>query len=117
MMIDILLRVSVADSDFRKSEENLILSAVSIFNFGQEKYQLLKSKYIKNIDKFYAVLKVDRNDSAADIKKQYRKLVQEYHPDKIVSKGLPDEFNQFAHDKFREIQEAYETIKNERGLK
>jgi DnaJ like chaperone protein len=41
----------------------------------------------------------------------------EYHPDKIISKGLPEEFNQLAHDKFREIQEAYEIIKKERGIK
>jgi len=116
MMIDILVRVSVADGHFGKSEENLILSAVSIFNFGEEKYHIIKSKYIRDIDKFYAILKVDKNHSAADIKKQYRKLVQEYHPDKIASKGLPDEFNQFAHDKFREIQEAYDTIKKERGF-
>jgi len=43
--------------------------------------------------------------------------VFEYHPDKIISKGLPDEFVKLAHDKFREIQEAYEYIRKERGIK
>jgi DnaJ like chaperone protein len=43
--------------------------------------------------------------------------VQEYHPDKIAAKGLPEEFTRFAQDKFREIQEAWEQIKAARGIK
>jgi DnaJ like chaperone protein len=45
------------------------------------------------------------------VKKAYRKLVSEYHPDKIISKGLPEDFIKFAEEKFREINEAYEAIK------
>ena len=51
-----------------------------------------------------------------EIKRQYRKLVKEYHPDTIASKGLPEEFTKFANDKFREIQGAYDAIKQERRL-
>jgi len=117
LMIDILLRVSVADGTLSPNEEKLILSAVKIFNFNDEKYRKLKSKYIQNVEKYYAVLGCDRNDSNEHIKKQYRKLVSDYHPDKIASKGLPEEFAKFASDKFREIQSAYEEIKKEKGIK
>lgn len=117
LMIDILLRVSVADGALSASEENLILSAVRIFNFSDEKYRNLRSKYIQDVDKYYAILGCDRNDSNDHIKKQYRKLVSDYHPDKIASKGLPEEFTKFANDKFREIQEAYDVIKKERGIR
>jgi len=116
LMIDILLRVSVADGALSPSEESLILSAVRIFNFDDEKYRKLKSKYIQDFEKYYAILGCSSNDSI-HIKKQYRKLVSDYHPDKIASKGLPEEFTKFANDKFREIQEAYETIKKERNIK
>lgn len=117
LMIDILLRVSMADGTLSPGEEKLILSAVRIFNFNDEKYRKLKSKYIKEIDRYYAILGCDRNDSDEDIKKQYRKLVSDYHPDKIASKGLPEEFTKFANDKFREIQEAYEVVKKEKGIR
>jgi DnaJ like chaperone protein len=117
LMIDILLRVSVADGALSASEENLVLSAVRIFNFSDEKYRKLKSKYIKDVDKHYATLGCDRNDSYDHIKSQYRKLVSDYHPDKIASKGLPEEFTKFANNKFREIQEAYDIIKKERGIR
>jgi len=117
MMIDILLRVSVADGDLHLAEETLILSAVHIFSFSTTRYEQLKSKYARTTDHAYDVLGCKRNDSAAEIKRRYRHLVHTYHPDKIASKGLPDEFTQLAQDKFREIQSAYELIKKERDIR
>ena len=68
------------------------------------------------MNKYYAALGCTQSDTDEQIKKQYRKLVSEYHPDKIIAKGLPDEFIKFANDKFNEIQEAYEAVKKERGI-
>jgi len=67
-------------------------------------------------EKHYAILGCVRSDSNERIKKQYRKLVVEYHPDKIASKGLPEERVRYASDRFYEIQEAYNTVKKERSL-
>ena len=116
VMIDILLRVSVADGTLNAAEEALILKAVNTFHFSDTQYRTLKSKYVQDIDKHYATLGTDRSATDEQIKKQYRKLVHEYHPDKIASKGLPEEFTRFAENKFREIQEAYDSIKKERHL-
>jgi DnaJ like chaperone protein len=116
LMIDVLLRVSLADGTLSESEEDLIRSAARIFHFGEQKYKELKSRYAPDLERYYAILGADARASDEDIKKQYRKVVKEFHPDKIASKGLPEEFTKFAHDKFREIQEAYDVIKQERGL-
>jgi DnaJ like chaperone protein len=117
LMIDILLRVSIADGTMSENEERLIRSAARIFNFSDERYKKLKSKYVQEFEKYYAVLGCGKNDTDGHIKSQYRKLVMEFHPDKIVSKGLPEEFTKFAQDKFREIQDAYDYIRKERGIK
>lgn len=116
LMIDVLLRLSIADGILSDSEERLINSAAGIFKFSEKKYTELKSRYAPDFAKYYAILETDSNATNEEIKKQYRKLVKEYHPDKIASKGLPEEFTKFAQDKFREIQEAYDTIKQERGI-
>lgn len=117
LMIDILVRVSLADGDLSSSEEKLIQSAVSIFGFSDDQFRKIRSKYVSESERYYAILGCDANDSDQHIKQQYRKLVSDYHPDKIASKGLPEEFIKFANDKFREIQEAYEVVKKERGIK
>jgi len=116
LMIDVLLRLSVADSTLSEREEKLIRSAARIFHFSEQKYNEFKSRYAPDFEKYYAILGTNRRASDDEIKRQYRKLVKEYHPDKIASKGLPEEFNKFANDKFREIQEAYDTIRQQRGL-
>ncbi len=117
LMVDIMLRVSLADGNMSPGEEKLIMSAVRIFNFSEVHYHQIRSRHIKDVDKYYAILGCSPGDPDDQIKKQYRQRVGEYHPDKIASKGLPDEFNKFAAEKFRGIQEAYETIKKERGIK
>jgi DnaJ like chaperone protein len=116
-MIDIMLRVSVADGSLNQAEENLILSAAQIFRIGQPDYQRIRSKYASNPVGYYAILGCKDSDSDEEIKKQYRKLVSDYHPDKIASKGLPEAFNQFANDKFLEIQDAYDQIKKLRNIR
>ncbi len=64
----------------------------------------------------YAVLGVDRNANERDIKRAYRKLMSQHHPDKLGS-GVPDELKRRAEERAREINAAYERIKAERGLK
>ena len=116
IMIDVLLRLSIADGILSGSEERLINAAAGIFNFSEEKFKELKSRYAPDFEKFYAILETNSNATDEEIKKQYRKLVKEYHPDKIASKGLPEEFTTFAQDKFRQIQQAYDAVKQERGI-
>jgi DnaJ like chaperone protein len=116
MMVDILIRVSVADGQLNAIEEQLISSAVKIFNIRADMYQKIRLRHIQDSDKYYAILGCERKDSDEHIKQQYRKLVRDFHPDSIASKGLPEEFIKFATDKFREIQGAYEIIKKERNL-
>ncbi len=116
LMMDVLLRVSAADGFISPDEEILLKSAALIFHFSDADYARLKSKYVTTVNRYYAVLKCDDNCSNEEVKRQYRKLVSEYHPDKIASKGLPEEFIKFANDKFVEIQEAYDNIRKERGF-
>ncbi len=56
------------------------------------------------------LLGVKLSDSEQTIKKAYRKLMGQYHPDRMVSKGLPEEMIKMANTKTQEIKKAYETI-------
>ncbi|WP_024334964.1 co-chaperone DjlA [Desulfotignum balticum] len=116
LMMDVLFRVGAADGRLSDAEDATLHSAARIFNVSDVAFNRLKSKYIRPADKYYAVLKCDETSSNEEIKKQYRKLVTEYHPDKIEAKGLPEEFIKFANDKFSEIQEAYDQIRKKRGF-
>lgn len=63
------------------------------------------------VKKYSEVLGVDEQASMADIKKAYRKLAKEYHPDKFASESMPEQYVAFANQKIAEINEAYEYLK------
>ena len=125
-MLEALFIIAVSDGELDKSEERLLVSASDIFGFNEKTYFRIARKFLSSqaystteskndLFQFYKVLNTKPDDSFEIIKKQYRKLVQEYHPDKQVAKGLPKGFSKFKEQKFLEIQEAFERIKQDRG--
>ena len=112
--VDLLFRVVAADGTFHPAEESALKSIARIFRISDEQYNNLKSAYFNVLDKYYGVLNCNPESSNEEIKYNYKKLVKDFHPDTIVSKGLPEEFTDFAAKRFRGIQEAYETIRKER---
>jgi DnaJ like chaperone protein len=63
----------------------------------------------------YQVLGVEPNASDAEVKRAYRRLLSQHHPDKLVSKGLPEEMMKLAAQKTHEVRQAYEMIMGARG--
>ena len=64
-----------------------------------------------DLGKYYEVLESKPTDSFDVIKKNYRRLIKEYHYDSIASKDLPEEMVKFAEQKTQALNEAYEAIK------
>lgn len=65
----------------------------------------------------YEALGVESTASDAEIKKAYRRLMSENHPDKLMAKGVPDDLLKMATERAQEISTAYEVIRDARGLK
>tara|TARA_Y100001956_G_C4121212_1_gene187521 strand:- start:1968 stop:2819 length:852 start_codon:yes stop_codon:yes gene_type:complete len=64
----------------------------------------------------YKLLGVDSSADAKSVKRAYRKLMNEHHPDKLMAKGLPPEMMNVAKEKAQEIQNAYDVIKKAKGF-
>lgn len=118
LMIDILVRVAAADGSVNEAEDRLISLAARIFRISDPLLASIRQRYTgaSTPSKAYAVLGLQPTASVEEIKRSYRKLSIEFHPDTVASKGLPEEFTKFATEKFREIREAYDTLKKERNI-
>lgn len=65
----------------------------------------------------YKILGVSPDADSKAVKRAYRKLMNEHHPDKLMAKGLPPEMMNVAKEKSQEIQNAYDLIKKVKGFK
>ncbi|HIG09357.1 MAG TPA: molecular chaperone DjiA [Alphaproteobacteria bacterium] len=113
--INSLFKIALADGELHANEEHMIKDIATIFKMPINlvesiKVQFLNSDENLNISNDYTILLSEPNDSDSDLKKKYYKLVKEYHPDALVSKGLPDEFLRFANERLSIINEAYDRI-------
>lgn len=68
----------------------------------------------QQLEDAYAALGVERDASEAEIKRAYRKMIIENHPDRVAAKGLPESMRAIAEERAREINAAYDLIKKAR---
>jgi DnaJ like chaperone protein len=114
--MDLLFKLVSADGSMHPSEESALYRIKEIFRISDRQFDSIKANYFKDVDKYLKTLNCTKESSNEEIKSNYKKLVKDFHPDTIISKGLPEEFTQFATKRFQEIQEAYEKVRQERGF-
>ncbi len=115
-----LIQLAFIDGEVSQSEDDILQIIAQSFEFDPDDYHAIFDKFEKiiqnihpkaNIADAYKLLGVSEDDDMSVIKKAYRKLVREYHPDIIKSQGRDDAYMQEATQKTQEINQAYEMIK------
>jgi len=84
---------------------------------GQQGGTWQQAPSANQLEDAYKVLGISNNAESKEVKRAYRKLMNEHHPDKLVAKGLPPEMMEVAKQKAQEIQSAYDLIKKEKSIK
>ena len=64
----------------------------------------------------YEVLGVTQKATSEEVKKAYRNLTRENHPDTLIAQGMPQEFVEVANEKMAKINTAYASILKQRSL-
>ena len=82
----------------------------------EEAYRTPGARTVWDANKAYTILGISPDASDEEVKRAYRKLMSQNHPDKLMAKGLPQDMLKVATEKTQQIQKAYEQIKAIRGL-
>lgn len=119
-VVTILLMVAFADGKLHPAEEDLLRSISNDLGLADADYQSCKATFmstvgVSDIDP-YEVLGVPRSATDTEVRSAHRRLVREYHPDVLQSKGLPEDFTAFASKKMSAINDAWALVREERGL-
>jgi len=134
MFIELLLQAAMADGRMIAAEEQILQRACMILHIPANVYAAMRQAHqggaqrgsagyrqaprqVASIDQDFAALGLKSDASAQEIKRAYRKLISQYHPDKLVSQGLPEEMMEMSKSRVREINAAYDRIKAYTGIK
>lgn len=135
MFIEIQIVAATADGKVSSLEMQILYSIGNAFGIPQTQIQRLVEMVIAQqsfrqggaggynrttqgptLSQAFTVLGISKDANKQEIKKAYRKLMSQNHPDKLVSKGMPEEMIKVATEKSQEIQSAYELIKKQKGF-
>ncbi|WP_435106043.1 co-chaperone DjlA [Arhodomonas sp. AD133] len=130
IFLEIQIQAAMADGALGDAEREVLRRIAAHFGVSEADFErlvaFLSGGYGRShaseagrdpLPEAYRELGVSPDASDAEIKRAYRKLMSEHHPDKLVSKGLPEEMIDVAKERTQEIQAAYDTIRRARGLK
>ncbi|MDT8281656.1 MAG: co-chaperone DjlA [Gammaproteobacteria bacterium] len=121
MFVEIQIATALADGKVDANEKRILYTIGEVLGFSRSEIEHLFNMENASgasisgaltLTQAYKILGVSKGSSEAEIKKAYRRLMSQHHPDKLVSKGLPDEMIQLATEKTQEIRKAYDLIKN-----
>ncbi len=116
-VLDGLFHIAKADEVLHPNEEQYLASVARIFGFSDTEFAYIRARHVEAKERSpYDVLEVDPSISDAELKKRYRELVRENHPDRLMARGVPEEFVEIANNKIAAINQAYDEIAKERGL-
>jgi DnaJ like chaperone protein len=119
-IVTILLMVAMADGKLHRAEEDLIRQISLDLGLSQADYQSCHATFFATTEQPetcpYEILGVATTATDTDVRTAHRRLVRDYHPDVIQSKGLPEEFTAFATEKLVAVNGAWARVKVERGL-
>ncbi len=117
-LISLLMSIAMADGHYNAAEERLIRSIAREMGLSDHDYQEAIAMFNPraSLGASYTVLGVTSGATDDEVKKAYRKLAREYHPDVVVNKGMGEDFQKFAAEKMRAVNSAYDAVKEARGI-
>ncbi len=116
-VLDGLFHIAKADNFVEDTELEYLRSVADIFGFSDDDFARIQARHMtpEKTDP-YVVLGMERTATNDEIKRGYRRLVRDNHPDKLIARGVPAEAVEIANRKVAAINAAYDQIEKERGL-
>ena len=113
-VLDGLFHIAKADGAIHEKELNFLENVAAIFRISEAHFESIVARhvYVEGRDP-YVVLGVSRKDDFQTIRKHYRDLVRQHHPDRMIARGLPASFEAIANDRMARFNAAYAAIERE----
>ncbi|MEA1942716.1 MAG: molecular chaperone DjiA [Pseudomonadota bacterium] len=116
-VLDGLFHIAKADGTVTPDEMDYLQRVADIFGFSEAEFRRIRSAHIEGAnDDPYVILGIDADISDIDLRRAYRRIASQNHPDRLIARGAPPEIQRMADEKMAAINTAYGQILQERGL-
>jgi DnaJ like chaperone protein len=114
-VIDGLFHIAKADGMVHEKELSFLARIAEIFRIDEEHFRRILARHVhmEGGDPYF-VLGVSPSDDFTEIRKRYRRLVAEHHPDKLIARGVPEALHAAANERMAALNAAYAAIAKER---
>ncbi|MBI5007683.1 MAG: co-chaperone DjlA [Nitrosomonadales bacterium] len=129
MLLIYLIVMALADGHFHPAEEELLTDIAGRLGYGREAFKRLMDMVLNQthfaggqatseaaLEDAYKALGVTKESSDAEVKRAWRKLMSQYHPDKLIGQGMPEDMIKMATEQAKDIQLAYDLIRKQRNI-
>lgn len=128
MFLEIQLRFALAGSDMTGGARTRVVNAASLLGIAPQLFSRIEAalrggeRTGSAVDRAartaaaYSTLEVDASISNEALTRAYRRQMSRHHPDKLKANGLPDSMLEHAKQRTQAIREAYELLKEQRGI-
>ncbi|MCF3639367.1 DnaJ family molecular chaperone [Rhizobium sp. TRM95111] len=114
-IVDGLFHIAKADGLIHDMEMAFLSRVAEIFGMAEGRFEQIMARHVHISGRDpYKVLGVSPKDDFPTIRRRYRLLASEHHPDRLVARGVPQEFQQIANDRMAALNAAYAAIEKER---
>ena len=116
-VLDGLFHIAKADGAVTANELSFLEQVADLFGFSELEFRRIRTAHLgAEHDDPYVILGIDADISDADLKRAYRRIASQNHPDRMIARGAPPEIQRMADEKMASINSAYGRILQERGL-
>ena len=138
VFLELLLQTALADGELHAEEERILFRVAAGLGVPESQFRQILNMVLAqarfggagaagaggaagpsrpSLGEAYQVLGVKEDASDQEVKKAYRRLMSEHHPDKLAARGVPEEMIRVSTEKTAEISKAYDMIKEARGMR
>ncbi|POF28738.1 J domain-containing protein [Roseibium marinum] len=115
-ILDGLFHIAKADGVIHESELGYLSKVAEVFGLDDREFSKVMARHVRKDGNPYEILGLGPEASDKELKTQYRREVQETHPDRLIARGVPEEFVRIANDRLAALNDAWAKISAERGL-
>jgi DnaJ like chaperone protein len=109
-VLDGLFHIAKADNAFHPGEHGFLAKVATIFGFSEADFARIRARHVNVSDDPFLILGLPHDATPEAVRKRYRDLVREHHPDRHIAAGVPEEMIELATARLQKINEAYDRI-------